>query len=210
MNLLHRWLCASPRWKETVETSILPWVLDGIEVGLNVLEIGPGPGVTTDILRTRVKSLTCIEIDQGLAASLKRRTAGKNVTVEHEDATAMSFTNETFDAAVSFTMLHHVPSPVLQDRLLSEVIRVLRRGGLFVGTDSVYSRFFGLLHIFDTIVIVDPKIFPERLRSVSFVEIDVDVSQNAFRFRARRSHLVEWCQFCLSGRAPHTRHRPPH
>ncbi len=188
MNLLHRWLCASSCWKQTVETSILPWVLDEIELGPNVLEIGSGPGVTTDILRTRVRSLTCVEIDQGLAASLKHRTAGKNVTVLHEDATVMSFANETFDAALSFTMLHHVPSPVLQDRLLSEVIRVLRPGGLFAGTDSVYSRPFGLLHLFDTMVIVDPKTFPERLRSVGFVEIEVDVRRNAFRFRARRSH----------------------
>jgi 16S rRNA A1518/A1519 N6-dimethyltransferase RsmA/KsgA/DIM1 with predicted DNA glycosylase/AP lyase activity len=79
-----------------VETRIVPWVLDGIELGPNVLEIGPGPGLTTDLLRTQVTSLTCIEIDQRLASSLKQRTAGKNVAVVLGDATAISFANQTF------------------------------------------------------------------------------------------------------------------
>ena len=35
-----------------------------------VLEIGPGPGVTTDLLRERVARLTCVEIDRGLAGAV--------------------------------------------------------------------------------------------------------------------------------------------
>jgi SAM-dependent methyltransferase len=186
MNLLHRWLCRSGRWKTTVQTHILPWVLEGIEIGPNVLEIGPGPGVTTDLLRTRADSLTCVEIDGEFADSLRQRTAGQNVTVLHEDATSMSLADGTFDTAVSFTMLHHVPSIALQDRLLAEVARVLRPGGIFAGTDSVYSRFFGFLHLFDTMVIVDARTFPERLRAAGFVDIQMDLKKYAFRFRARR------------------------
>lgn len=185
MNLLHRWLCRSTRWKQTVETHILPWVLDGVQIGPNVLEIGPGPGVTTDLLRGRVPSLTCVEIDQAFADSLQRRTAGQNVTVLHEDATAMSLPDGTFDTAFSFTMLHHVPSAALQDRLLAEVARVLRPGGTFAGTDSVYSPLFGLLHVFDTMLVVDPKTFPSRLQAAGFVDVQVDANRYAFRFRAR-------------------------
>src|SRR5665213_242691 len=90
MNLLHRWLCRSTCWKNTVGTHILPWVLEGIDIGPNVIEIGPGPGATTDLLRSQVASLTCVEIDGAFADSLRQRTAGQNVTVLHEDATAMS------------------------------------------------------------------------------------------------------------------------
>ena len=105
-----------------------------------------------------------MEIDKALAESLSRRLNGQNVTVLNGDATAMSFPDASFDGAVSFTMLHHVPSARLQDRLLAEVARVLRPGATFAGTDSLYSRILGLLHLFDTMVVVDPKTFPGRLQ----------------------------------------------
>jgi SAM-dependent methyltransferase len=186
MNLAHRYLCNSSGWKKTVETRVIPWVLEGIDMGADVLEVGPGPGVTTRLLHTRFERLTCVEIDRGFAASLTRRMRGKNVTVVRADATAMSFPNEKFDGALSFTMLHHVSSPALQDRLLAEVARVLRPGGIFAGVDSLYSRGFRLLHLFDTMVVVDPSSFPRRLEAAGFVDVQVDVNPYAFRFRGRR------------------------
>jgi SAM-dependent methyltransferase len=186
MNLVHRFLCSSNTWRKTVETYVLPWVLEGIDIGSNVLEVGPGPGITTDLLHTRVPQLTCVEIHRGFADSLSRRMKGTNVKVVCEDATAMSFPDASFDGALSFTMLHHVPSPTLQDRLLSEVARVLRPGGIFAGTDSVYSRGFRLLHLFDTMVVVDPATFPQRLEAAGFIDVQVDENPYAFRFRARR------------------------
>jgi SAM-dependent methyltransferase len=130
--------------------------------------------------------LTCVEIDRGFADALARRTAGSNVTVLCEDATAMSLASAAFDGAVSLTMLHHVPSAGLQDRLLSEVARVLRPGGVFVGVDSVYSRSLRLLHLFDTMVLVDPSTFPARLHAAGFKDVHVETNPYAFRFFARR------------------------
>ena len=191
MNLAHRWLCRSAYWRKAVETFILPWVLDGLDVGANVLELGPGPGVTTDLLRGRVERLTCVEIDHAFADSLSRRMSGHNVTVFRQDATAMSFPDAAFDGAVSFTMLHHVSSEAMQNRLLAEVARVLRPGGVFAGTDSLYSPSFRLLHLFDTMVVVDPCTFPERLRKAGFEEVQVDVLKPyAFRFRARKATVT--------------------
>ena len=186
MNFMHRRLCRSARWRQTVQDYILPWTLEGVELGSNVLEVGPGPGVTTDLLSPRVARLTCVEIDRRMAESLSRRTAGRNVTVLCEDATRMSLPEASFDGAVCFTMLHHVPSPELQDRLLAEVARVLRPGGVFAGTDSLYSFPFRLLHLFDTMVPVDPGGFPKRLEAAGFTEVRVDTNPYAFRFRARR------------------------
>jgi ubiquinone/menaquinone biosynthesis C-methylase UbiE len=187
MNFLHRRLCRSARWKTTVQTYILPWVLEDIDIGSNVIEVGPGPGVTTDLIRARVEHLTCVEVDRAYADALSRRMQGQNVTVLHQDATAMSLPEASFDGALSFTMLHHVPSPALQDRLLSEVARVLRPGGVFAGVDSVSSRSFRLLHLFDTMVVVDPRTFPKRLEAAGFRDVRVEVNQYAFRFRAHRA-----------------------
>jgi SAM-dependent methyltransferase len=186
MNYLHRRLCRSERWKQTVEKYAMPWTLENVRLGDNVLEVGPGPGVTTDLLRAHVAHLTCVEIDRAMADSLARRTAGGNVTVLCEDATAMSLPSASFDAAVSFTMLHHVQSPALQDRLLDEVARVLRPGGMFAGSDSIYSPFLRVLHIFDTMVLVDPHTFPSRLEAAGFVDVSVDTNPYALRFRATK------------------------
>jgi SAM-dependent methyltransferase len=186
VNLAHRWLCSSARWRQTVAAGI-PWVLEGLDLGANVLEVGPGYGAATDLLRSLASHLTCVEVDGGLADGLRRRTLGWNVTILHEDATAMSLPDAAFDGAVCFTMLHHIPSAALQDRLLAEVARVLRPGGVFAGADSRYSRAFRLLHLFDTMVVVDPDAFPERLKAAGFEDVHVDMNARAFRFRARRA-----------------------
>jgi ubiquinone/menaquinone biosynthesis C-methylase UbiE len=188
MNLIHHWLCQSTGWKNVVAKR-LPWALQDLDLGSEVLEIGPGFGVTTNLIHSSVLRLTCVEIDRNLARALGRRMSGRNVTVVCEDATSLSMKDASFDAVVCFTMLHHVPSARLQDRLLAEAARVLRPGGVFVGADSLYSWRFGLLHLFDTMVVVSPETFPERLRAAGLVDPQVEVNEQAFRFRAHKPFL---------------------
>ena len=156
-------------------------------MGSDVLEVGPGPGASTTILRARVPRLICIETNRAYANTLQRRYNG-SVRVVCEDAAAMSLGDRSFDAVVCFSMLHHVPSADLRDRLLAQAGRVLRSGGIFAGTDSLYSHSFRLLHLFDTMVIVDPETFPARLQAAGFCDVQVDVMKPyAFRFRARKA-----------------------
>ena len=116
MNRLHQWLCRSDRWRSTVAQR-LPWVVGNTDLASpNVLEIGPGPGLTTDLLRTSVPRLIALEIDPTLAGLLSSRLKGSNVQVIEGDATKMPFGDSEFSGAVSFTMLHHVPSRELQKR----------------------------------------------------------------------------------------------
>ena len=77
----HLALCSSPEWASFVENELLPWVLDGYELGDDLLEVGPGPGLTTDILRRHSARLTAAELDGSLAGQLAARLAGGNVTV---------------------------------------------------------------------------------------------------------------------------------
>lgn len=167
---------------------MMPWVLSEVDLGANVLEIGPGPGMTTDWLRERLPALTCVEIDHELASSLKEQLEGTNVTVVEGDATGMSFPDASFDSAVCFTMLHHVPSRELQHRLLVEACRVLKSGGLFLGSDSTSSFRFRLFHLFDTCVPVEPDGFAARLEKAGFREIEIEKrpEYNTFKFRARK------------------------
>ena len=185
MNRLHRWYCRSDAWAATVRDQ-LPQVLRGAELGDEVLEVGPGPGLTTDLLRARVPRVTAIEIDPLLADDLRQRTLGQGVEVVTGDATAMPFESAGFSAVVSFTMLHHVPWPELQDRLLAEACRVLRPGGVFAGSDSTARFLFRLAHLGDTLVLINPDRFAGRLQAAGFTDAGVRRGNRAFSFRAIR------------------------
>ena len=129
MNLIHRVYCRSRIWRAHVR-ALLPWALDGISLERSaVLELGPGPGLTTDWLVPRVASLTCVEYDEADASALARRHPG--VVVRRGDATALPFESGSFDAVVCFTMLHHLPSAAAQERLCAQA-RVVRSNGLLL------------------------------------------------------------------------------
>lgn len=186
MNLAHAVVCSSGWWARTVERELLPWGLGGQDLGDDVLEIGPGFGATTSVLARRSGSLTVVELSESYCERLRRRLDDR-VEVVHADATAMPFDDRRFSSVVCFTMLHHVPTPALQDRLLAEASRVLRPGGLFAGTDSLGTgRAFKLLHVRDTLVPVDPDELPARLERAGLVEAHVDASASSLRFRAHK------------------------
>jgi ubiquinone/menaquinone biosynthesis C-methylase UbiE len=187
VNRLHHWLCSSAHWRRTLKQRV-PWILSGAKLGIDVLEVGPGPGLTSDFLRSQVQRLTAIEADPGLAESLRLRMRGTNVKVVTGDAAAMPFPDAAFSGCATFTMLHHVRSPHLQDTVLREMKRVLRPGGELVGSDSLPSAFMRLIHIGDTFVPVDPNTFPARLEAAGFKVIQVERASGFFRFHARRPH----------------------
>jgi SAM-dependent methyltransferase len=137
MNLVHRCLCRSTSWRRVLRDYVVPWVLSDAQFGSHLLELGPGHGLTTDLLRPHVAHLTALEIDPVLANSLAARFSGTNVTVVRGDATAMPFPRAQFSAAVSLHMLHHIHDADLQNQLFRELCRVLNPGAIFVGVDSI-------------------------------------------------------------------------
>jgi 16S rRNA A1518/A1519 N6-dimethyltransferase RsmA/KsgA/DIM1 with predicted DNA glycosylase/AP lyase activity len=89
MNKEHLAFCASDEWREAVTKWILPWALTDIDLGRDVIEVGPGPGLTIDVLRHGVERLTAVELDVDLAAALRERMQGTNVEVVQADSTAL-------------------------------------------------------------------------------------------------------------------------
>jgi SAM-dependent methyltransferase len=177
MNQRHLEFCASPEWADIVENEILPWAVGDLDLGDDALEIGAGPGLTTDVLRRRVPRLTAVEIDPDLALSLTERLRNGNVQVIQADATRLPLPSGRFSAATSFTMLHHVPSRALQDQLLAELRRVLRPGGLLIGTDAVDSGELDEFHRGDTYVPCDPYDMPARLRAAGFLDVRIELGE---------------------------------
>jgi SAM-dependent methyltransferase len=167
-------MCGSEEWRALVRDSILPWALGDVNLGDDVLEVGPGYGATTDVLAESVPALTAVEIDSSLATMLTDRFASRiSVTIVQGDATALELPTGRFSGAVSFTMLHHVPTAELQDRLFAEVGRVLRPGGVFVAGDSLASPELEEHHKGDTYNPVDPEGLAARLALAGFTKIEV-------------------------------------
>lgn len=186
MNRLHGVICSSRWWGRTVERELLPWGLAKLDLGDDVLEIGPGFGATTKVLASRPGSLTVLEIEPRYCGHL-RAELPERVEVVQGDATAMPFADARFSAVVCFTMLHHLPAPRAQDRLLAEASRVLRPGGIFAGTDSLGTgTLFRLLHVGDTLVPIAPDGLPARLQAAGLAELEIRQGGRSFRFRARK------------------------
>ncbi|MFZ0661681.1 MAG: class I SAM-dependent methyltransferase [Acidobacteriaceae bacterium] len=164
---------------------VLPWALEGLDLGPNLLELGPGYGASTDLLLPNCESLTCIASDQHLARNLRKRAQSK-MTVLCGDAAAIELPDSSFDSAVCFMMLHHVIPAPHQDQLFAEAFRVLRPGGVFAGADSPASPELSLLHLFDKVAMVDPNPLPRRLQAAGFENVQVNTTRYAFRFRARK------------------------
>jgi SAM-dependent methyltransferase len=181
MNEAHVQALSSAGWAQMLATRLLPWLVGAADLGDDVLEIGPGPGLTTDLLRGQASRLTTVEIDADLAAALSVRLVGTGVTVVHGDATATGFDADRFSAVASFGMLHHVPSAERQDRVFAEAHRVLRPGGVFLGTDGLDSPSTRLFHQDDVYVPLDEGQLRPRLEAAGFRDVQVAIAEEGFR-----------------------------
>jgi SAM-dependent methyltransferase len=184
MNEGHK-ACDSAEWRTTVRDFIIPWVVGDLDLGDDLIEVGPGYGATTDVLCELVPRLTSVEIDTALASALASKYDGTHVSVVEGDATQLTFAAGRFSGATSFSMLHHVPSPELQDRIFSELRRVLRPGAWFVASDSIDDPGLRDFHEGDTYVPVDPATLADRLAEAGFVDVEVSTNEYAWRARAR-------------------------
>ena len=185
MNENHANLLGTAEWAAYLHEDILPVVTNGIDLGAEMLEIGPGPGAATGWLRHRVGRLVALELDQDAAKALGERFAETNVEAVVGDATALRYPDGSFDSVGMFTMLHHVATPALQNAILREALRVLRPGGTLIGSDSLPSDGLHRFHEGDTYNPVEPAAFLTRLQTLGFAEITLTVG-HSLMFRASK------------------------
>jgi SAM-dependent methyltransferase len=201
MNRYHQRLCRSAGWSAFMAGTVLPLALAGVDLGSQVLELGPGYGAATRPLAALAGAaggpgearagkrpggngaLTALESDPLLASRLQAGLGGP-VRVITADATRIPFGAGTFSAVVCFTMLHHLPARCAQDKLFAEAARVLRPGGVFAGTDSRPSLRFRLIHTADTCNPVDPGTLAARLAAAGFTQISVEADRRLVRWTA--------------------------
>lgn len=151
----------------------MPWVIGSVDLGDDVLEVGAGPGLSTELLRARAARLTAVEPDGEMAAGLSSRLSGTDVEIVHADLTALPFKNCRFTGAASFSALHHVPTVEMQDQVLGEIARVLQPGSAFAAYDGIANERAAVLHADLIYNPVDPSTIEARLLAAGFASVEL-------------------------------------
>jgi ubiquinone/menaquinone biosynthesis C-methylase UbiE len=175
VNENHRRLCRSDDWSTYLQGEVLAALTSSVKLGDEMLEIGPGPGAATEWLAERVGRLVAVELDPEAAHLLRGRFEGSNVEVVLGDGGSLGFEDASFDAVGCFTMLHHVPTLDAQRSILTEAVRVLRPGGVFLGSDSLASQGLHDFHEGDTYNPIDPATLLMLLRALGCQDVTVKV-----------------------------------
>jgi ArsR family transcriptional regulator len=96
----------------------------------DVVDVGSGDGSVAQLLAPRARSWTCVDRSERVLSAARARL-GKlhQVSFVPADAGALPLPDASFDAALLLHVLAQVESPA---RVLTEVSRVMRPGGLAV------------------------------------------------------------------------------
>ena len=70
MNENHARVCGGPEWAAFLHTELLPGLVGPLDLGRELLEVGPGPGASTEWLRGRVERLVALELEKEAAERL--------------------------------------------------------------------------------------------------------------------------------------------
>jgi ubiquinone/menaquinone biosynthesis C-methylase UbiE len=147
MSPFEQGFCRSAPWRWFARSLVLPWALQGEQLSGDVLEIGSGSGAMAAELLRRFPDarLTATDYDESMVETARDllREFGDRVDVRQADATQLPFPDESFDAVVSFIMLHHV---IDWEKAVAEAVRVLCPGGRLLGFDLLGNRPMHWMH----------------------------------------------------------------
>lgn len=101
------------------------------------LDVACGPGVVSCAVAARVGTVTGVDLTPAMIDEAERKAREEgidNVSFLLGDATALDFTDGSFDGAITRFSFHHIPVP---SRVLAEMARLVRPGGWIVIGDQV-------------------------------------------------------------------------
>lgn len=107
-----------------------------LNADMKVLEIACGTGQFSALIAKDVKTLAATDFSPKMVKRAGKRVKAHNINFAVQDATALSYENETFDAVFIANALHIMPDPT---SALSEIHRVLKQDGILIAPTFVYD-----------------------------------------------------------------------
>ncbi|MFD3941923.1 methyltransferase domain-containing protein [Streptomyces sp. NPDC058579] len=137
----HESVLRSHTWRTAANSAA--YLLPELKPGLDVLDVGCGPGTITADLAALVAPgrLTAVDAAEDVLAKARAVAAERgldNVEFAVADVHALDFPDDSFDVVHAHQVLQHVGDPV---QALREMRRVCRPGGLVAARDSDYGAF---------------------------------------------------------------------
>ena len=118
---------------EAFENKIRSWLARQFMPDDDVLELGCGTGIFSEMIAGRVRHVTATDFSpEMLERAEQRLSAYDNVEMRKEDACHTSFADGAFDAVLTVNLFHHAGEPAAVAR---ECARVVRSGGRIVVID---------------------------------------------------------------------------
>ena len=96
---------------------------------MKVLEIATGTGLIAVNISNYVQSIVATDFSPKMIETAMKKRAPDNVHFSVEDATTLSFLDQTFDAVIISNALHIMPDPGV---VLKNIRRVLKPNGLLI------------------------------------------------------------------------------
>jgi ubiquinone/menaquinone biosynthesis C-methylase UbiE len=131
----------SHRWR-TAENSAA-YLLPHLRPGLDLLDVGCGPGTLTTDLASRVAPgrVVGVDVDAGVVAEAAQRGRAEGASVEWlvGDFRELDLGSDGFDVVHAHQVLHHLRDPV---GALAAMAARVRPGGLVASRESDYSAMF--------------------------------------------------------------------
>ncbi|MCL1919049.1 MAG: methyltransferase domain-containing protein [Peptococcaceae bacterium] len=110
-------------------TEMYRLMASALSADMDVLEIATGTGLIAVNIGAIVHHMEATDFSPKMIEKAKKKKAPDSVRFSVEDATALSFKNNSFDAVIISNALHIIPEP---DTVLANIARVLKPNGLLI------------------------------------------------------------------------------
>ena len=128
------------RFNRSAYTEMYRLISGALTKEMKVLEIATGTGLIAVNIADSVQSIVATDFSPKMIEAAMKKRAPDNVHFSVEDATALSFSEHTFDAVIISNALHIMPDPGV---VLKNIRRVLKPNGLLIAPTFSHGHLRG-------------------------------------------------------------------